>query len=98
VPAGRTATKAPATGIGTTTSTMVTLSVLPKTAAGMRRARKVRSTTASAPSQALRSVCGSALRSRLLALTGAAPRVRRGTHGSDADSEHSACDDGEFAK
>ncbi|MFJ5724729.1 hypothetical protein [Streptomyces sp. NPDC093149] len=43
-------------------------------------------------------ICGSAVRSRLIALTGAAPRVRRGTHGSEADSEHSACDDGEFAQ
>ncbi|MGW0577117.1 hypothetical protein ACWD25_14335 [Streptomyces sp. NPDC002920] len=42
-------------------------------------------------------ICGSAVRSRLIALTGAALRVRRGTHGSEADSEHSACHDGEFA-
>lgn len=40
-----------ATDIGTTTSTMVTLSVLPKTAAGMRRVRR---TTVSAPSPAIR--------------------------------------------
>ncbi|MFB7597561.1 hypothetical protein [Streptomyces sp. NPDC056160] len=43
-------------------------------------------------------ICGSAVRSRLIALTGAAPRVHRGTHGNEADSEHSACDDGEFAQ
>ncbi|WP_413092585.1 hypothetical protein [Streptomyces phaeochromogenes] len=43
-----------ATDIGTTTSTMVTLSVLPKTAAGRRRARRVRRTTVSAPSPAIR--------------------------------------------
>ncbi|MFJ1733143.1 hypothetical protein [Streptomyces sp. NPDC088254] len=43
-------------------------------------------------------ICGSAVRSRLIALTGEVPRVRRGTHANEADSEHSACDDGEFAQ
>ncbi|WP_338675880.1 hypothetical protein V1460_25145 [Streptomyces sp. SCSIO 30461] len=41
---------------------------------------------------------GSAVRGRLIALTGAAPQVHRGTHGSEAYGEHSACGDGEFAQ